>query len=161
MLLIFPHRPYSDCNEINITLLKINRMKKIKSFFLPYWLILSDSFFFSFCLSVSLCLSVYFLLSLSLCLFLSVSFCLCLNLSLSLSLFLSFSFFSYFISFLKKNQAMKFFSGFSDFGLYFRVIGSLGPRNWAVNGGLPLTAGPLTQGFLALQKPIKIWDLSK
>ena len=28
-------------------------------------------------------------------------------------------------------------------------------------GGLSLTAGPLSQDYLALQKPIKIWDLSK
>ena len=33
-------------------------------------------------------------------------------------------------------------------------------ENKAVNGGLPLTAGPLIQVDLVLKKPMKIWDLS-
>ena len=33
-------------------------------------------------------------------------------------------------------------------------------ENKAVNDGLPLTAGPLTQVDLVLKKPMKIWDLS-
>ena len=34
-------------------------------------------------------------------------------------------------------------------------------ENKAVNGGLPLTAGPLTQVDLVLIKPMNIWDPSK
>ena len=79
-----------------------------------------------------------------------------LSLSLPFSLSLSLS-----LSFFKKSQAVKFSSGFSDFYLYLRVIESLGQKNWAVDGGLPLTAGPLSQDHSALQKPIKFWDLSK
>ena len=135
MLLIFPHRPYSDCNEINITLLKINRMKKIKSFFLPYWLILSDFFFFSFCLSVCLSLSVSVCLWLSLSLSLSLS--VCVNLSLSLYVSLSFSFclclclflfLSNFVSFFeKKTQGLKIF--FQDSQILPLISGLLGPWN--------------------------------
>ena len=44
------------------------------------------------------------------------------------------------------------------------ISGLIRPRDHekpAVIGGLPLTAGPLTQVDLVLKKPIKIWDQSK
>ena len=43
------------------------------------------------------------------------------------------------------------------------ISGLICPRdhqNPAVNGGLPLTAGPLTQVNLVLKKPMKICDVS-
>ena len=75
---------------------------------------------------------------------LSLSFFVCLFVCLSLSLFL-----------FEKCQAVKFFSGSSDFGLYLWVIRSLGPRNWAVNCGLPLTAGPFNSGLFSIAKAYK------
>ena len=44
------------------------------------------------------------------------------------------------------------------------ILGLISPRDHekpAVNGGLPLTVGPLIQVNLVLKKPMKIWELSK